>query len=76
MLFRSLKVQNGDLQEFGRIAHSELGAPPDAKPAFMIPIERSLVVGGEIWTYSRGQLQANLITDLTITKKVELAISL
>ena len=71
-----LKVQNGDLQEFGRIAHSELGAPPDAKPAFMIPIERSLVVGGEIWTYSRGQLQANLITDLTITKKVELVDSL
>ena len=71
-----LKVQNGDLQEFGRIAHSELGAPPDAKPAFMIPIERSLVVGGEIWTYSRGQLQANLITDLTITKKVELVNSL
>ena len=71
-----LKVQNGDLQEFGRIAHSEPGAPPDAKPAFMIPIERSLVVGGEIWTYSRGQLQANLITDLSITKKVELVDSL
>jgi hypothetical protein len=38
----------------------------------MIPIERSLVVGDEIWTYSRGQLQANLLTDLSVSKKVQL----
>ena len=67
-----LKVKDGDLQEFGRITHSEPDSPPDAKPAFMIPIERSLVVGNEIWTYSRGQLQANLLTDLSVSKKVQL----
>ena len=67
-----LKVENGDLEEFGRITHSAPDAPPDAKPAFMIPIERSLIVGGEIWTYSRGQLQANLMTDLSVSKKVQL----
>ena len=67
-----LKVKDGDLQEFGRIAHSEPDSPPDAKPAFMIPIERSLIVGNEIWTYSRGQLQANLLTDLSVNKKVQL----
>ena len=43
----------------------------------MIPIERSLIVGGEIWTYSfphsaYGQLQANLMTDLSVSKKVHL----
>ena len=72
-----LKVKNGDLEEFGRITHSERGSPPDAKPEFMIPIERSLIVGGEIWTYSfphsaYGQLQANLMTDLSVSKKVHL----
>ncbi len=67
-----LKVKDGDLQEFGRITHSEPDSPPDAKPAFMIPIERSLIVGNEIWTYSRGQLQANLLTDLSVSKKVQL----
>jgi hypothetical protein len=67
-----LKVENGDLEEFGRITHSALGSPLDVKPTFMIPIERSLVVGDEIWTYSRGQLQANLLTDLSVSKKVQL----
>jgi hypothetical protein len=72
-----LKIENGDLEEFGRITHSERGSPPDAKPEFMIPIERSLIVGGEIWTYSfphsaYGQLQANLMTDLSVSKKVHL----
>ena len=72
-----LNVENGTLEEFGRITHSELGAPPDANPAFMIPIERSLVVGGEIWTYSfprsaYGQLQANSMIDLSVSKKVQL----
>jgi len=67
-----LKVENGNLEEFGRITHSERGSPPDAKPEFMIPIERSLIVGGEIWTYSHGQLQANLMTDLSVSKKVHL----
>ncbi len=72
-----LKIENGDLEEFGRITHSERGSPPDAKPEFMIPIERSLIVGGEIWTYSfphsaYGQLQANLMTDLSVSKKVQL----
>jgi len=69
-----LKIENGDLEEFGRITHSERGSPPDAKPEFMIPIERSLIVGGEIWTYSRGQLQANLMADLSVSKKVQLPI--
>ncbi len=69
-----LKIENGDLEEFGRITHSERGSPPDAKPEFMIPIERSLIVGGEIWTHSRGQLQANLMTDLSVSKKVQLPI--
>jgi len=69
-----LKIENGDLEEFGRITHSAPGSPPDAKPEFMIPIERSLIVGGEIWTYSRGQLQANLMTDLSVSKKVQLSI--
>ena len=67
-----LKIENGDLEEFGRITHSERGSPLDAKPEFMIPIERSLIVGGEIWTYSHGQLQANLMTDLSVSKKVHL----
>ena len=67
-----LKVENGELEEFGRITHSALGSPLDVKPTFMIPIERSLVVGDEIWTYSRGQLQANLLTDLSVSKKVQL----
>ena len=67
-----LKVKDGALQEFGRIFHSAPDSPSDLKPEFMIPIERSLVVGNEIWTYSRGQLQANLMTDLSVSKKVQL----
>ena len=67
-----LKVKDGALQEFGRIFHSAPDSPSDLKPEFMIPIERSLVVGNEIWTYSRGQLQANLLTDLSVSKKVQL----
>ena len=67
-----LKVTDGALQEFGRIFHSAPDSPSDLKPEFMIPIERSLVVGNEIWTYSRGQLQANLLTDLSVSKKVQL----
>ena len=67
-----LKIERGDLEEFGRIAHSAPGSPPGEKSEFIIPIERSLIVGGEIWTYSRGQLQANRLTDLSVSKKVQL----
>ena len=68
-----LKVREKRLEEFGRITHSSPDSPLGEPPEFPISIQRALIIGEEIWTYSRGQLQANLINDLSVSKRIKFA---
>ena len=68
-----LKVREKRLEEFGRITHSSPDSPLGEQPEFPISIQRALIIGEEIWTYSRGQLQANLINDLSVSKRIKFA---
>ena len=65
-----LEIKDLKIREKGRISHLPQDILEGSSFDFYSPIERTMVLDNEIWSYSHGQIQSNSMEDLMVNKVI------